>query len=129
MRADILWGVKWGAYFAGMATIFAPIILLLRWGRVDTGSISVVSVLLFYWVAGCSAGFIVGLLRPIAVSFLGQAVTGAIAAVPACFAAYSVIIPPVNWARDLVKVSLWSAVILGPLYAAAFRTVDDEDST
>jgi hypothetical protein len=115
---NIVWGVRWGLYFAGAASAFALGVFLLR-GRepFEANRVGLFELIGTYVAGGVGGGFVVGLCRPLMRSGVGAALVGLVAAIPvgAGFIIAITGLPPWQWGVDQVGPTLLFAVVEGPL--------------
>lgn len=112
-------------FFSGAYTVYAAVVYLL--GAilvVAKGGLHTPAVFLFYLVAPVLAGTVVGAMRPLLGRTIGRLLVGAVAGIPVSFCAYLVVLPADQWSDDLLPLTVFSAVVVGPLAALAY-SVDD----
>lgn len=116
LRRDIAWGIHWGKQFSSYYTLLALAWLVFAgrfaWGR---WGFRIFLIVPFYWGAGVVAGAIIGLLRPLGRTLLGQVLIATIAGFPVCFGGAMIVIPFEKWAELLVPTGLIATLALAPL--------------
>jgi hypothetical protein len=117
--ANVLWGVRESFFFIKVYSVWALVawfagaaVLYAKYG------LSIIGVLLFYCTALPLAGAVVGLLRPLGRTLLGQMFIGAMAALPITFAGFTLVFTRAEWPQLLIPTAVGTAVVLGPLYGA-----------
>jgi hypothetical protein len=91
--------------------------------------VTFLAVVVLYLVGGPVTGAIVGLLRPVAKSGLGAAITGVVAAIPVSVMAIAAVggFPP--WTRQHTFASIVMAVVGGAMGGYMFRAFLSDESS
>jgi hypothetical protein len=83
--------------------------------------LSMFSVLAIYFIGALLVGFLMAFLRPIRVRFWGALVIGILAMGPLTAGILMAVLPPDLWVPWFIfKVSLYTALFLGPIYGGWF---------
>ena len=117
LHHNVVWGMKWGLYFATFFTLVAAIPALIRVFIAPTAgwqkSLSFAAIIGTYFFGGLSGGAIVGLLWNLVRWWWGRRLVGVIAAIPIMFATRIAVFGLDGWTRKDVYVWLFTAVVWG----------------
>jgi O-antigen/teichoic acid export membrane protein len=117
MLRDLLWGLKWGFWFALFFSFVAVAMTLFTGGEIiERQRISLTASIAIYVFGGFSGGIVLGLLRPLTKYRIGAALVGIVVMTPASILlGLTLFGPPHDWSRDMtVTVILLPMVLGGP---------------
>jgi RsiW-degrading membrane proteinase PrsW (M82 family) len=119
---NVLWGVKAGLFFASFYSLFVLLLYAFRGEEPsESKGVSLLAVVVTYFIGGVLGGAIVGLLRPFTRERWGAIVVGMIAALPVVlgfsFAMYGSI---ATWEGSTWGGTLLTTVVLGTIGALAW---------
>jgi len=122
-KRDIQWGMRWGATTGIGLFIIVLIAVIAGINNKTPYGFSVYELAGFYIVGGLAGGLILGLMRPLASTLLGEACIGFVVFLPLAF----MIVGRSRLERssDLPGwlLALGACALLGPFYAISFRLV------
>jgi hypothetical protein len=108
------WGVRWGLRVAVVFAAIAILSALLRVALLDIDRTALASAtaqtLVLYMVAAIVAGSIVGVLRPLSVTWLGAFLVGFVAGVPVALGALLMIVGPGGMTSSVIALGAVMAI-------------------
>jgi hypothetical protein len=111
------WGASWGLAFAtGIALLVGATALIGGSTVLGKYGLTAGSMLGMYFLAGLAGGLVVGLMRPLTASWLGAAVVGLCASIPAAGIIGAFLYGyPADWQRHEIIGTALAAAAGGPL--------------
>jgi hypothetical protein len=92
LGSRILWGVRWGVYYAAVLVAWITLIRIVRGTEpFQRQGVAFTQVLLLYVLGAPITGAIVGILFPFTRTATGAAVVGVVAAIPVSFATITMV--------------------------------------
>ncbi len=118
----VLWGLRWGLYYAAVLAAWITLIRLLRGTEpLERQGVTFVEVLVLYALGGPITGALVGILLPFTKSGMGAALVGIVAAIPVSVATIWTVADIPTWTRFHTFATIGMAVFGGAMCGFMFR--------